>query len=45
MELLKYNNQRVSITTVDNEIIEGLALFEEKESYDETKNALSIKRK
>jgi len=40
MGLLEYNNQRVSITTVDDGIIEGLALFEEKETYDETKNRL-----
>lgn len=43
MELRKFNNKVVTIADVDNKIFEGICLFEDKDTFDEEYNALSVK--
>lgn len=44
MELKIFNNKRVSLSTVDDEKFEGLAIFNGKDDYDQNNDALSIKQ-
>ncbi|WP_373094493.1 hypothetical protein [Streptococcus oralis] len=43
MELRKFNNKVVTITDVDNKSFEGICLFEDKGTFDEEYDALSVK--
>ena len=43
MELRKFNNKVVTITDVDNQTFEGICLFEDKDTFDEEYDALSVK--
>ena len=43
MELRKFNNKVVTMTAVDNQTFEGICLFEDKHTFDEEYNALSVK--
>ena len=43
MELRKFNDKVVTITDVDNQTFEGICLFEDKHTFDEEYNALSVK--
>ena len=43
MELRKFNNKVVRITDIDNQTLEGLCLYEDKDVYDEELDGLSIK--
>ena len=43
MELRKFNNKIVTMTDVDNQTFEGICLFEDKHTFDEEYNALSVK--
>ena len=43
MELRKFNNRVVTITDVDNQTFEGICLFEDKDTFDEEYDALSVK--
>lgn len=43
MELRKFNNKVVTITNVDNQTFEGICLFEDKDTFDEEYDALSVK--
>ena len=43
MELRKFNNKVVTITDVDNQSFEGICLFEDKNTFDEKYDALSVK--
>lgn len=43
MELRKFNNKVVTITDVDNQTFEGICLFEDKDTFDEECDALSVK--
>ena len=43
MELRKFNNKVVTMTDVDNQTFEGICLFEDKHTFDEEYNALSVK--
>jgi len=44
VELKIFNNKRVSLSTVDDEKFEGLAVFNGKDDYDKYNDALSIKQ-
>ncbi len=43
MELGKFNNKVVMITDVDNQSFKGICLFEDKDTFDEEYDALSVK--
>ena len=43
MELRKINNKVVTMTDVDNQTFEGICLFEDKDTFDEEYDALSVK--
>lgn len=43
MELRNFNNKVVTITDVDNQSFEGICLFEDKNTFDEKYDALSVK--
>ena len=43
MELRKLNNKIVTITDVDNQTFEGICLFEDKDTFDEEYDVLSVK--
>jgi len=42
MELKKFNNKVVRITDIDGQIFEGVALYEDKDVYDEELDGLSV---
>lgn len=42
--LLKYNNLQVRVIDIDDQIFEGIALYEDKDTFDEEEDALSIKQ-
>lgn len=42
MELRKFNNKVVRITDIDGQIFEGVALYEDKDVYDEELDGLSV---
>ena len=43
MELKEFNNKVVRITDIDGQIFKGVALYEDKDVYDEELDGLSIK--
>ena len=43
MKLRKFNNKIVTITDVDNQTFEGMCLFEDKDTFHEKYDALSVK--
>ncbi|KXT76722.1 hypothetical protein [Streptococcus sp. DD12] len=43
MELGTFNNKVVRVTDTDNLIVEGICLFEDKDTFDEEFDALSVK--
>lgn len=45
MGLKEYNNKKVMLKTIEGNIFEGLAMFNDKDDYDEEEDALSIKQK
>ena len=42
MELIEFNNKVVRITDIDGRIFEGVALYEDKDVYDEELDGLSV---
>ena len=42
MELIEFNNKVVRITDIDGQIFEGVALYEDKDVYDEELDGLSV---
>ena len=42
MELRKFNNKVVIITYIDGQIFKGVALYEDKDVYDEELDGLSV---
>lgn len=42
MELRKFNNKVVRITDIDGQIFQGVALYEDKDVYDEELDGLSV---
>ena len=42
MELIEFNNKVVRITDIDGQIFKGVALYEDKDVYDEELDRLSI---
>ena len=42
MELKEFNNKVVRITDIDGQIFEGVALYEDKDVYDEELDGLSV---
>ena len=42
MELIEFNNKVVRITDIDGQIFKGLALYEDKDVYDEELDGLSV---
>ena len=42
MELRRFNNKVVRITDIDGQIFEGVALYEDKDVYDEELDGLSV---
>nr|DAY35140.1 MAG TPA: hypothetical protein [Caudoviricetes sp.] len=43
MDLLQYNNQQVRLTDVDGQVFQGICMFEDKDTYDEEQDGLSVK--
>ena len=43
MELRNFNNKVVIITDVDNQTFKGICLFEDKDTFDEEFDTLSVK--
>ena len=43
MKLRKFNNKVVTMTDVDNQTFEGICHFEDKATFDEEYDALSVK--
>lgn len=42
MDLRKFNNKVVRITDIDGQIFKGVALYEDKDVYDEELDGLSV---
>ena len=42
MELRRFNNKVVRITDIDGQIFKGVALYEDKDVYDEELDGLSV---
>jgi len=42
MELKEFNNKVVRITDIDDQIFKGVALYEDKDVYDEELDGLSV---
>ena len=42
MELIEFNNKVVRITDIDGQIFKGVALYEDKDVYDEELDRLSV---
>ena len=42
MELIEFNNKVVRITDIDGQIFKGVALYEDKDVYDEELDGLSV---
>ena len=42
MELKEFNNKVVRITDIDGQIFKGVALYEDKDIYDEELDGLSV---
>ena len=42
MELREFNNKVVRITDIDGQIFKGVALYEDKDVYDEELDGLSV---
>lgn len=42
MELIEFNNKVVRITDIDGQIFKGVALYEDKDVYDEEFDGLSV---
>ena len=42
MTLIRFNNKVVSITDIDGQIFEGVALYEDKDVHDEEFDGLSV---
>jgi hypothetical protein len=42
LELIEFNNKVVRITDIDGQIFEGVALYEDKDVYDEELDGLSV---
>lgn len=42
MELKEFNNKVVRITDIDGQIFKGIALYEDKDVYDEELDGLSV---
>jgi len=42
MELKEFNNKVVRITDIDGQIFKGVALYEDKDLYDEELDGLSV---
>ena len=42
MELRKFNNKVVRITDIDGQIFKGVALYEDRDVYDEELDGLSV---
>ena len=43
MKLRKFNNKVVTMTDIDNQTFEGICIFEDKDTFDEEYDALSVK--
>ena len=43
MKLRKFNNKVVTMTGIDNQTFEGICIFEDKDTFDEEYDALSVK--
>jgi hypothetical protein len=42
LELIEFNNKVVRITDIDGQIFKGVALYEDKDVYDEELDGLSV---
>ena len=42
MELIEFNNKVIRITDIDGQIFKGVALYEDKDVYDEEFDGLSV---
>ena len=43
MKLRKFNNKVVTMTDIDNQTFDGICIFEDKDTFDEEYDALSVK--
>lgn len=43
MDLKQYNNKRIKLIDIDGQIFQGICIFEDKDTYDEKQDGLSVK--
>ena len=43
MDLVQYNNQKVSVKDVDDQVFKGICIYEDKELIDEMEDGIAVK--
>lgn len=43
MDLIQYNNQKVSVKDVDDQVFKGICIYEDKEMFDEMEDGIAVK--
>ena len=43
MDLVQYNNQKVSVKDVDDQVFKGICIYEDKELFDEMEDGKAVK--
>lgn len=43
MDLVQYNNQKVSVKDVDDQVFKGICIYEDKELFDEMEDGIAVK--
>ena len=43
MGLVQYNNQKVSVKDVDDQVFKGICIYEDKELFDEREDGIAVK--
>lgn len=43
MNLKQYNNKEIKLIDIDDQVFQGICIFEDKDTYDEDQDGLSVK--
>ena len=43
MDLVQYNNKKVIVKDVDDQVFKGICVFEDKEMFDEMEDGIAVK--
>ena len=43
MDLKQYNNKKIKLIDIDDHVFQGICIFEDKDTYDEDQDGLSVK--